>query len=600
MKNQKIYVGLDIGTNSVGYAVTNESYDILKFHGEPAWGSVIFDEGSLSDERRSFRTARRRLERRKQRVQLLQELFATEIAKVDSRFFIRLKESALYREDVEDEFPLFCDGDFKDKDYHKKYPTIHHLIYDLMTSKEPHDVRLVYLAIAWLVKHRGHFLSNIDMKNLSSIKEFESVYNDFMKYFEDKGITAPWECADCSAVGDILKAGKGVTAKTALFKDTLYGGAKLQKEPDEDFPYSREGIIKLLAGGTYKAADLFANEDYEEVASLSLKLDDDKFAEIASAIGDDFELITALRSLYDWATLVDVIGEYSSISEAKIATYETHKEDLSWLKTFVRTYLPKKYNELFKDNDGGKYGSYVKGGKGTLNLEDFSKYLGGLLKSASVADNDAEKLASALERIELRTFLPKQKNTDNRVIPHQLYQYELAKILDNACGYLPFLNEKTDGYTAREKIEKIFVFRIPYFVGPLNANSDHAWLKRFSGATGKIYPWNFNDIVDLDSSEEQFIKRMTNKCTYIPDEDVLPKCSLLYQKFVVLNEINNIRINNERISVELKQEIYKNLFLKYNKVSRKKVVDYFATFDSSIVGFNVEVIKSDDEDSRHI
>ena len=33
---------------------------------------------------------------------------------------------------------------------------------------------------------------------------------------------------------------------------------------------------------------------------------------------------------------------------------------------------------------------------------------------------------------------------------------------------------------------------------------------------------------------------------------------------------------------------------------QKKVVDYFATFDSSIVGFNVEVIKSDDEDSRHI
>ena len=37
-----------------------------------------------------------------------------------------------------------------------------------------------------------------------------------------------------------------------------------------------------------------------------------------------------------------------------------------------------------------------------------------------------------------------------------------------------------------------------------------------------------------------------------------------------------------------------------SKDVQKKVVDYFATFDSSIVGFNVEVIKSDDEDSRHI
>lgn len=37
-----------------------------------------------------------------------------------------------------------------------------------------------------------------------------------------------------------------------------------------------------------------------------------------------------------------------------------------------------------------------------------------------------------------------------------------------------------------------------------------------------------------------------------------------------------------------------------DKNVQKKVVDYFSTFDSSIVGFNVEVIKSDDEDSRHI
>lgn len=37
-----------------------------------------------------------------------------------------------------------------------------------------------------------------------------------------------------------------------------------------------------------------------------------------------------------------------------------------------------------------------------------------------------------------------------------------------------------------------------------------------------------------------------------------------------------------------------------DKQVQKKIVDYFATFDPSIVGFNVEVIKSDDEDSRHV
>ena len=40
---------------------------------------------------------------------------------------------------------------------------------------------------------------------------------------------------------------------------------------------------------------------------------------------------------------------------------------------------------------------------------------------------------------------------------------------------------------------------------------------------GKIYPWNFDEMVDLEASAEQFIRRMTNKCTYLPSEDVLPK-----------------------------------------------------------------------------
>ena len=116
MEKKKFYLGLDIGTDSVGYAVTDKEYNLLKFHGEPAWGVTVFDEASLCDERRSFRTARRRLDRRQQRVTLIQELFAAEVSKKDERFFIRLKESALYREDVGDRFTLFNDEGFTDKE----------------------------------------------------------------------------------------------------------------------------------------------------------------------------------------------------------------------------------------------------------------------------------------------------------------------------------------------------------------------------------------------------------------------------------------------------------------------------------------------------
>ncbi len=37
-----------------------------------------------------------------------------------------------------------------------------------------------------------------------------------------------------------------------------------------------------------------------------------------------------------------------------------------------------------------------------------------------------------------------------------------------------------------------------------------------------------------------------------------------------------------------------------DKAVQKKVIDYFAAFDPSIIGFNVEVIKNDDEDVEHV
>ena len=52
---------------------------------------------------------------------------------------------------------------------------------------------------------------------------------------------------------------------------------------------------------------------------------------------------------------------------------------------------------------------------------------------------------------------------------------------------------------------------------------------------------------------------------------MLPKDSLLYSKFMVLNELNNLRLDGEKISVELKQKIYNELFCKTRKVTQKKL-----------------------------
>lgn len=56
-----IYVGFNIGTNSVGYAVTDKQYNLKRKFGEDAWGSVHFDAAQTCKGRRDHRTGSRRI-----------------------------------------------------------------------------------------------------------------------------------------------------------------------------------------------------------------------------------------------------------------------------------------------------------------------------------------------------------------------------------------------------------------------------------------------------------------------------------------------------------------------------------------------------------
>lgn len=107
MKNMKnpYTIGLDIGTNSVGWAVLTDQYDLVKRKMKVAgnsdkkqikknfWGVRLFDDGQTAVDRRMNRTARRRIERRRNRISYLQEIFAVEMANIDANFFCRLNDS---------------------------------------------------------------------------------------------------------------------------------------------------------------------------------------------------------------------------------------------------------------------------------------------------------------------------------------------------------------------------------------------------------------------------------------------------------------------------------------------------------------------------
>ena len=142
------YIGLDLGTGSLGWAVTDREYEIMRAHGKALWGVRLFDSANTAEERRGFRTARRRLDRRNWRIELLQELLGEDIGKVDSGFFLRMKESKYVPEDKRDvngncpklPYALFVEDGYTDKDYHRQFPTIYHLRKWLMETEETPDI----------------------------------------------------------------------------------------------------------------------------------------------------------------------------------------------------------------------------------------------------------------------------------------------------------------------------------------------------------------------------------------------------------------------------------------------------------------------------
>lgn len=592
---EKYYLGLDIGTNSVGWAVTDPSYRLERFHKKDMWGIRLFEQADTAADRRVKRTNRRRLQRRHQRIQLLQELFAEEMARVDDTFFLRLNESKLHLEDksVQEKYPLFIEKGYTDINFYQEYPTIYHLRKDLMESDQPHDIRLVYLAIHHLLKYRGHFL--ID-GSLNSAKSFSTVFEQMMRSVQD-GLKIDFTVSHPERVEEILR--NRTMARSSKSK-------LLEKEfvidPGEDDPKILKTVVKqictFIAGNKGDLKKVF-REDLDELEKTGFKFSDPGFDEeilpdLENKIPDLLNVVQAMKAVYDWSVLVDILDGEEYLSFAKVKQFDEHKHNLHQLRQVMKKYCEKKTWVDFFDDPTGKsnYAAYIghvkKNGKKysvkRCSEEDFYKNLKGILGNISPNEEDTILINELKEKADAQILLPLQRSKDNGVVPHQVHQIELQMILERAETYLPFLKQRDDrGISVLEKILKIFEFRIPYYVGPLSdrhvENGANAWIVRKEA--GRIYPWNYEEKIDLEKSNEAFIRRMTNKCTYLLGEDVLPKNSLLYQKFMVLNELNNLKIRGKGISVALKQQIYEDLFCSHTKVTGKKLLTYLRAHEDS-------------------
>lgn len=591
---EEYYVGLDIGTNSVGWAVATPDYRIPKFRGHKMWGSRLFAEGKRAAERRQFRTNRRRLARRRDRLQILEELFAEEMAKVDNTFFMRLKESKFFLEDktIKEKHILFSTDKFDADRFYKDNPTIYHVRKRLM-EEEPQDIRELFLAVHHILKYRGHFLFAGSLEqNGDSIEELVRTL------LGKQGLAILDDTIDSNEMVNILKNNEKTKSDRKKAVQELWNPLK-----DKAKKAQAAEMAGLVLGLNSDISKLFDNSDYKDLKiNFSSGDYDEKRDDYANSIGDDIVLLDTMKALYDTLILSQILQGKRSISAAKVEDYNIHKDQLRALKAILKPHK-RLYNEMFRENNKEKLLNYVayissySEGK-RVNREGFYKYVQAVLKQ--VDDSDSKQ--DILEAIRLETFLPLLRVKDNAVIPHQIHQKELEVILEKACKKYNFLNDVSEGVSVKDKIIQLFTFRIPYYVGPLNPHSGETVADRKQGTgwvvrkqRGKVYPWNFADMVDVKASAEAFITNLTNKCTYLIGEDVLPKRSLLYSEFMLLNELNMIKYDGHELPVAIKQLYIEQVFKQEHKKQTKGRVLDFLKRNGLITGSATAVITGMDD-----
>ena len=444
----KYSIGLDIGTNSIGWAVVDENNQLVKKNGHTLWGVRMFEEASDASERRGHRNNRRLLNRRHQRILLLRDIFWNEISKIDPTFFERMDDSFYRQVDKRNNnFHNLFVSDYTDKDFFNEFPTIFHLRKYLMHETKKVDIRFIYLALHNMIKYRGNFLIPGDTFNKSDNQKIENIftslnelivelslkYEDFSDYFTTVDINNKMLCM----LQDILLSVSTKTEKKKLLKDLFNCETK---------SFINEFIIPLLVGSKCSANKLtFIKDNKYEKCEISLNVEnlDSLISDCSSLIPEIetvFEFLTQVKEIVDHYFLIKLLQNSESLSDAMIKKYDEHNDDLLRLKKFIKKYLPNKYNECFRKVDSklNNYPKYVgmNSSKGEMERfshctrEDFYLYIQSLFKQ--IEDKSAiYDIQYFNSKIENTDFLLRQNSDQNGSLPMQLNLHEIKVILEN-------------------------------------------------------------------------------------------------------------------------------------------------------------------------
>lgn len=602
MRTENYNLAIVPSSSSVGYAAVDDQLNLLEpVHRKKAIGLRKFSEADTAEDRRMHRSAFRTNKRKKSRVRLLNQVLKDEINKCDPLLLARIAESGVSSKDVKKNFnSIVYDRNNGDAVFHKKYPTIWHLEKYLMETDEKADFRLIYIALHSLVTNRGHFY------NTTPVSQFRPNKLDIKGTFKELESLQLVAGADFS-IANTPEIEKVLLDRTIFKKDKISDLQDLIFEETKPATTNKRNkkmarqIANAILGNVVHLDDIFdLSLNKEEKKDWAFKLSDPSIDEKLATISGQFtaeqaRAIEIFQELFSSLALLDILKGSSSLVDAKIKAYDKHKRNLNYYMKYAKS-LSKKQHDLLVD----AYTLYI--GKRSKDLTKYRKEFG--VNAATNFDLDSfyktvkkiiqdepetDVKAHLLELIDTHDFLRKQRDFDNVYIPYQINAKIVDAILENQGKYYPVLVKpnpcKHDIKEAPYEISQIMQFTIPYYVGPLATPQEQkeaglpkrrrfAWMVRRE--PGEINVWNFYDKVDIAKTADAFIKRSIAKDSVLLSELVLPKSSLLYQKYMVLEELSDVKFNDKKLTVAMKQTLYNEVFKKHATVTVDRVKKFLA------------------------
>ena len=505
-------IGLDIGTGSVGWCLTDNNGHLLKINRKgnngrsyrnSAWGVRLFESADTAADCRIKRSTRRRYNRRRTRIIELRKIMSDMIMPIDPNFYARLDEAFLWNEDKSDKakapFLLFNDKEYNDKKYYEDFKTIYHLRKYLINTTNKVDARLIYLALHHMMKYRGHFL--YEGQTFESIDNVEDVFvelnnlvNAYIKECEDK---------DGNEYNDVYREIKKCLADNEIKnKDKKELIAAMFMRADYSKKYSKEVAVAIL-GYEFNVGIIVGENELtgEDNKPLKTKFSDANYEEqeenISSVLGEKYSIIEALKKIYSWKVLHGILGDNTYISSAMVAKYNIHKQQLSELKQLFHKYASlDEYSDFFhkeKDKSGNdivNYANYIKGIKRLTNKDN--------------------KNYSAKQQL----YISIRKILDDRALKDETYQ----KILSEAVHELK-TDEFADLYA--EELKGDGTISGEQFVDECQVESDLELLLPATYVTGsseRMLLYRELDSLTLDKDVDAFRARLEDRFGPIPPE----------------------------------------------------------------------------------